>query len=161
MLLQVLFSTIIFLLPSLILSLSHPRNTVLTCHPLLFYGLHHTQYVITTGTYSWNDKTFSFQLTSVITGYGNIWLKLNPHFWKHVTTIICVAQHHDSAIKCNASKTLSSVLHDKATCNLWQKKLFLWVACSIKVWMTDYSHSKEMKDVGARVGVKKHTVHIL
>jgi hypothetical protein len=84
--------------------------------------------------------------------YVKVWLKLNPHFWKHVTAVICVAQHHNSVINRNASKTLSSVLHDKATCNLRQKKLFLWVACNIKVWMIDYSQSKEMKDVGACVG---------
>jgi len=106
----------------------------------MFYGLHHTQYIIITGTYSWNDKTFSFQLTSVITGYANVWLKLNPHFWKQVTTVIRVAQHHNSAIKCNASTTLSSVLHDKATCNLWQKILlaelkFEWLIIPIqKKW---------------------------
>jgi len=125
----------------------------------MFYGLHHTHthYVIIKGTHSWNDKTFSFQLTSVITGYANVWLILNPHFWKHVTTVMCVAQHHNSALKCNASKTFSSVLHNKATCNLWQKQPFLWAACSIKVWVTDYSHSKEMKDVGASVGVKNIT----
>jgi hypothetical protein len=66
--------------------------------------------------YSWNDAP-AFSLPQSFLAMLNyltslpllVWFKLNPHFWKQFTIVVCVTQRHDSAMKCSASKIFTFV----------------------------------------------------
>ena len=57
-----------------------------------------------TPAFSWPHSTL-VMLNSAAYSLSVVWFKLNPHFWRELTTFVLVRETHDSAMKCTASAT--------------------------------------------------------